>query len=87
MNAFLGVQNCQNYTINSKNLLFIGTSESSLPESPDDHFTHMKYHNFVYGGGQFWGTQNIYPVSPQYPLLNQYWPNTQQSQQQKVTFR
>jgi len=66
-----------------------GTSESSLPESPDDHFTHMKYHNFVYGGGgQFWGTQNIYPVSPQYPLLNQYWPNnTQQSQQQKVTFR
>ena len=47
----------------------------------------MKYHNFVYGGGQFWGTQNIYPVSPQYPLLNQYWPNTQQSQQQKVTFR
>ena len=67
--------------------LFTGTSESSLPESPDDHFTHMKYHNFVYGGGQFWGTQNIYPVSPQYPLLNQYWPNTQQSQQQKVTFR
>ena len=62
-----------------------GTSESSLPESPDEHFTHMKYPNFVYGG-QFWGTQNIYPVSPQYPLLNQYWPSANTSQQ-KVTFR
>ena len=45
-----------------------GTSESSLPESPEEHhFTHLKNHyevqrpNFMYGGGQFWNQHHIYP--------------------------
>ena len=81
-----------------KFLLFTGTSESSIPESPEEHhFTHLKQQphyevhqrpNFMYGGGQFWNQHHhIYPVSQQYPLLQhppqQMWP----TQQQKVTFR
>jgi len=73
-----------------------GTSESSLPESPDEHhFTHLKTStyerpNFVYAG-QLWPSQNhhIYPTQQQYPLLqhHQLWPSQQQQQLQKVTFR
>ena len=49
-----------------KLILILGTSESSLPESPEEqHFTHVKptnhydiqRQNFMYGGGgagQFW---------------------------------
>ena len=56
-----------------------GTSESSLPESPEEHhFTHMKQAqyevhrpNFMYGGGHLWNQHHIYPVSQQYPLLRE----------------
>ena len=55
-----------------------GTSESSLPESPEEHhFTHMKQAqyevhrpNFMYGG-HLWNQHHIYPVSQQYPLLRE----------------
>jgi len=73
-----------------------GTSESSLPESPDEHhFTHLKTStyerpNFVYAG-QLWPSQNhhIHPTQQQYPLLqhHQLWPGSQPQHLQKVTFR
>ncbi len=73
-----------------------GTSESSIPESPDEHhFTHLKAYeqrpNFVYGGHhQLWGGQShhVYPSQQQYPLLqhHQLWPQHQQPQKvNKIT--
>ena len=73
-----------------------GTSESSLPESPDDHHFNLKYDQFESSRGSrnyhyqphHWTASQIYP-SQQYPLLqhHQLWSAQHPPPPQKVTFR